>query len=427
MSILSSLNTGVSGLKAQGEALGIYSDNIANANTVGFKTSRPEFQDVIARSLRGALGGNQIGRGAQLAGVNPVFSQGSITQTDSPTDLAITGDGFFVLDGKDGRSFTRNGSFHFNNEGKMTDANGNLVMGFEADDRGVITSKMAPISVNRTVVDAQGTKNVDLQMNLDMRADASLKFDPSNPDRTAHFATAVTVYDTGGAARTVTLYFNKTGDGDWTWRAMAKGEDIVKGKPGEMVEQAKGRLSFDSDGRLKSQKIDRSSFSFEGGAQARHEIRFNFGDDKSTGGDGLSVTQYGTDSEAYKTIQDGFTAGTLTGIAFGESGILLGNYSNGKSIALNQVALGRFENPEGLFKMGQNRFRQSAKSGEATVGAPELGGRGSINPQSIEQSTTDIAQEFINLMGAQRSFQANSRVINVADEMMSEVLKLVRI
>ncbi|MFL5813531.1 MAG: flagellar hook-basal body complex protein, partial [Bdellovibrionia bacterium] len=119
MGILSSLYTGITGLQGQGEALSIYGDNIANANTVGFKTSRPEFQDVVAKSLKGAMGGNQIGRGTRLAAVNPIFSQGSIVQTESATDLAITGDGFFVVNGPDGQSFTRNGAFHFDKDGKL--------------------------------------------------------------------------------------------------------------------------------------------------------------------------------------------------------------------------------------------------------------------------------------------------------------------
>src|SRR3954468_4736221 len=149
MGILSSLYTGVSGLSAQGEALSIYGDNIANANTVGFKTSRPEFQDVISKSLKGLLGGNQIGRGTRLAAVNPIFSQGSITQTESATDLAITGDGFFTAEGVDGQSFSRAGSFHFDKDGKLINSDNFHVMGFKADENGKITSKMGEISVDR--------------------------------------------------------------------------------------------------------------------------------------------------------------------------------------------------------------------------------------------------------------------------------------
>ena len=426
MGILSSMYTGVTGLQGQGEALSIYGDNIANANTTGFKVSRPEFSDVVAKSLKGLLGGNQIGRGTRLSAVNPIFSQGSITQTESATDLAIGGDGFFVLNGVDGKSFTRNGSFHFDKDGKLITSDGNKVQGFQADENGKVTSKMGDISVDRTVVDAHKTTKVDLFMNLDLRADKMKEFDPQHPEQTAHFATGSTVYDSAGTAHVVTVYFNKTDDGSWTWRAMAKGDEIQGGKKDTMVEQAKGTLTFDTDGRLLEQKTDKSAFNFKGGAVADQEIKFNFGDDKKSGGQGLTVTQYGTNSEAYKTLQDGSTAGTLAGLTFNDDGMLTAIYTNGENMNLAQIALSKFENPEGLFKVGQNRFRESRLSGQATLGAPQAGGRGSVSSKTIESSTTDIANEFINLMTAQRNFQANSKVISVADEMMQDVLNLKR-
>src|SRR4051812_12555776 len=153
MGILSSMYTGITGLQGQGEALAVYGDNIANANTYGFKTSRPEFQDIVAKSLKGALGGNQIGRGVKLAAVNPIFSQGTIVQTESPTDLSITGDGFFVTEGVDGRSYTRNGAFHFDKDGKLINADNLHIQGFLAEPSGKVTSKMGDISVDRTVID----------------------------------------------------------------------------------------------------------------------------------------------------------------------------------------------------------------------------------------------------------------------------------
>ena len=426
MGILSSMYTGITGLQGQGEALAIYGDNIANANTVGFKVSRPEFQDVIAKSLKGLLGGNQIGRGVRLAAVNPIFSQGSIIQTESSTDLAITGDGFFVMNGIDGRSFSRNGAFHFDKDGKLINADGYKIQGFQADDRGKMTSKMGDISVDRTVVDAKKTSEVNLFMNLDLRADKNLQFDPNRPDQTSHFATGMTVYDTAGTAHTVTAYFNKADDGIWQWRVMAKGEEVQNGKKGAMVEQASGRLIFDTDGRMKEQITDRSSFQFNKGALPDQAIKFNFGPDKRGGGDGLQVTQYGTGSEAYKTTQDGYTAGTLAGLTFNDDGILAAMYTNGQSMNLAQVALAKFENPEGMFKMGQNRFRESRLSGQPTVGSPETGGRGRVSSKTIESSTTDIANEFINLMSAQRNFQANAKVISTGDEMMQDVLNIKR-
>jgi flagellar hook protein FlgE len=426
MGILNSLYTGITGLQAQGEALSIYGDNIANANTVGFKTSRPEFQDVIAKSLKSLLGGNQIGRGTRLAAVNPIFTQGSIVQTESATDLAITGDGFFTLEGVDGRSFTRNGAFHFDKDGKLINADGYRVQGFQADANGKITSKMGDISVDRTVMDAKRTEEVKLFMNLDLRADKLLKFDPERPDQTSHFATGATVFDSAGTAHTVTVYFNKTDDGEWTWRAMAKGEEVVDGKPNTMVEQARGKLYFDTDGRLKEQIYEKNAFNFNKGAVPNQEIRFNFGKDKANGGDGVEVTQYGTASEAYKTLQDGYTGGTLAGMTFNDDGILSAIYTNGETVAVSQVAIGKFENPEGLFKMGQNRYRESRLSGQPTIGAPVSGGRGKISAKNIESSTTDIANEFINLMTAQRNFQANSRIISISDDLMGEVLNLKR-
>jgi len=418
--------TGVTGLQGQGEALSVFGDNIANANTNGFKVSRPEFQDVMGQSMNGVLGGGQIGRGTRLGDVKSIFSQGSIIQTESSTDLAISGDGFFVMEGGDGRSFTRNGAFHFDSEGLLINSDGHVVMGFEADEKGRITSKMGPISVDRAVVDANPTQDVDLFMNLDLRADKKLEFNPKHPEKTSHFATGVTVYDSTGTARVVTLFFNKIDDGKWEWRAMAKGSDVVGGEKGTLIEQAKGQLTFNSEGKLQEQKTDKSSFNFRGGAKNDQEVSFNFGDDKSSGGAGMQVTQYGTNSEAYKTVQDGYTAGTLGGLTFNNDGMLTAVYSNGENINVAQVALAKFENPEGLYKAGGNRFRESRVSGQPTIGSARTGGRGTVNAKALESSTTDIASEFINLMNAQRNFQANARVISTADEMMKEVMSLKR-
>lgn len=426
MSILTSLYTGVSGLTGQGQALAIYGDNIANASTTGFKTSRPEFEDVVDKSIKGLLGGNQIGSGVKISNIAPIFSQGSLIQTESSSDLAITGDGFFVLQGPDGRSFTRNGAFHFDKEGKMITAENHHVMGFQADDTGKMTSKLGEITVNRTVIDAKKTSEMKMFMNLDLRAEKSLAFDPNFPDRTANFATGVTVYDTAGTAHGCTAYFNKSDDGIWTWRVMVKGEETTNGKAGQMVECAKGKLTFDTDGRLKKQEIDKSSFNFNKGALPDQYIKFDFGDDKEHGGSGIQVTQYGTSSETYKTSQDGYSAGTLTGLSFADDGTMSAFYSNGETINIAQIALAKFENPEGLYKLGQNRFRESRLSGNGTIGSPQTGGRGRISSKTIESSTVDIAHEFINLMQAQRNFQANGKVITISDEMLGEVINLKR-
>jgi flagellar hook protein FlgE len=427
MGILSSMYTGVTGLQGQGEALAIYGDNIANANTTGFKTSRPEFQDVVAKSLKGLLGGNQIGRGTRLASVSPVFSQGSLVQTESPTDLAISGDGFFTMKGKDGTSFSRAGTFRFDKEGKLTNTDGFMVQGFQADPQtGSITSKLGEISVDRTVIEAKGTEKVDLFLNLDGRANPLSKvFDPEKPELTSHFATGITIFDTAGAPRTVSLFFNRTDGNKWTWRAMAKGDEVKGGEPGKWSEQAGGSLTFDTDGRLLEAAVDKNEFSFNG-AKEGQKVDFNFGSQKSTGGSGVEVTQFGAASQQHKHTQNGYSAGVLSGLTFNDDGTLAAIYSNGENVNVAQIALAKFENNEGLFKMGQNRFRESRNSGSPTIGAPQTGGRGAISAKTLELSTTDIASEFISLMNSQRNFQANSKVVSVADEMMQEVINLNR-
>jgi flagellar hook protein FlgE len=424
MGILSSMTTGVTGLQASGEALSIYGDNLANANTVGFKTSRPEFTDVISKSLKGILGGNQIGRGVRLNHVDPIFSQGSMTQTERPTDLAITGDGFFVLDGGEGRSFSRAGIFTFDKDGKLVNNDGMTVMGFEADEKGVIKNKMMPIVLNRSVIDAKPTSKVNLSMNLDVRAAEQVEWNPLNPEKSSQYSNGFTVYDSAGNAHLMTAYFNKTADNQWSYHVLAKGDEVVGGKKGEMFEGASGTLMFNTEGRLMDVKAGKNSFSFNKGAKPEQAIEMNFGKTLKEGGDGLQTTQYGTNSDLYKHTQDGFTAGTVAGLSFNDDGILSAIFTNGEVLNLGQVAVAKFENNEGLFKTGGNRFRESRNSGQAFIGKPGEGGRGRVVPKTIESSTTDIANEFINLIQTQRNFQANARVITTSDEMLQEVINM---
>jgi flagellar hook protein FlgE len=426
MGILSSMYTGFTGIQGQGEALAVYGDNISNAATTGFKTARPEFKDAVAKSLNGMGSSMATGRGTKLGNIRTVFSQGTMLQTESPTDLAITGNGFFVTDGVDGRSFTRDGSFHFDKEGKLVTSTGEKIQGFQADAEGKITSKMGAISIDRAILDAKGTSKVEMFANLDSRVDMSVKFDPKNPDKTSHFASGVTVYDTNGSAHAVTVYFNKVDGHNWEWKAMAKGEDLQGGKPGELVQQASGKMVFNDEGKLQEQSTDSSSFSFGKGSKADQKVDFSFGKAVKDGGDGLQVTQYGANSEAYKTVQNGYTSGSIGSLKFDDGGNLVAQYTNGEEVNVAQVALAKFESPEDLLKIGGNKFKETRNSGQPTVGAPNAGGRGSISSKALEASTTDIANEFINLMTAQRNFQANSKVIGVGDELLGEVINLKR-
>ncbi len=428
MGILSSMYTGTTGIQANGEALGVISDNIANANTIGFKTSRAEFSDVIAKSLKGILGGNQIGRGTKLSNVDQIFSQGAITQTEKATDLAISGDGFFVVDGPDGRNFTRNGSFNFNKDGELVNGDGLLVKGFRADDSGKVTTQLDSIKLDRQVIDAKKTETVDISMNLDIRADAlPAGFDATKPNETSNYSTGVTVYDSAGNSHNLTMFFAKTGDNTWTWNAMAKGEETAGGTKGVGVVGATGTLQFTTDGKLQSQQIGSNSFNFAKGALPGQAINFKFGDAIAEGGTGVQgSTQYGTASDVYKHSQDGYTAGTIGGLSFNDDGVLSASYTNGVTKNIAQVAVAKFENNEGLLKAGGNNFKESRNSGAPNLGAPNTSGRGKIFAKSVESSTTDIASEFVNLIQMQRAFQASSRTLSSSDEMMQEILNIKR-
>lgn len=426
MSILSSFNIGVTGLNAAGQSMSVVGDNIANAGTFGFKSSRAEFQDMLSNSLKGIDGGDQIGSGVKLAHVTPQFSQGTVARTQNITDLAINGNGFFEVDAPFGKGYTRDGSFHFDKEGFMVNGDGYRVQGFQPDEKGAITNKQGAIKLGNTTIPATATSEVTFSMNLDSRENAKV-FDAKNPDKTSNFNTSVTVYDNVGTARLVTVYYNKLQDGNWEYHAMADGKDAANGVPGQMQEMANGTLKFNQKGVLEEEIPGMNAFNFNKGAQAGQKISFNFGESLKEGGTGLdAVTQFGSKSSVARHTQDGSSAATLASMSFNDEGILTAVYDNGKQMNLGQVSVAKFENNEGLFKTGKNLFKQTLKSGQAALGKPGADGRGDVLAKSIEQSNVDLANEFISLMAAQRNFQANTKTITTSDQMLQEVLNIKR-
>lgn len=427
MGILSSLYTGVSGMAAQGEALGVIGDNIANANTVGFKASRAEFQDIISKNLKGILGGNQIGRGVKIGAVNPILTQGNIDSTEKVTDLAISGDGYFKVKGSDGESYTRDGSFHFDREGYLVTNDKQRVQGFAADEKGNIVNKMQDIKFPRALIPAKATTELKLDLNLDSRMEATKKFDIKDPYTTSHYSTGVEMFDSQGNKHLVSFFFNKIGDRQWEFKGLVDGKEVTGGEEGKMSEVAAGRMTFTVDGKLDSQETTRSNFNFKGGALQNQQVKINFGDAIKDGGKGLDGTkQYGKNSDLISWNQDGAAAGTITGLSFNDEGVLTAVYSNGQAADLAQIALAKFENPEALFKVGNNRLKESRDSGGASVGAPGAAGRGKLFAKSLERSTVDLATEFVNMIQNQRGFQANAKTITTTDELLNEVIQLKR-
>ena len=429
MGVLSSLYTGVSGMTAQGEALGVIGDNIANANTIGFKASRAEFQDIVAKSLKGILGGNQIGRGTKIGAVNPILSQGNVDSTEKTTDLAISGDGYFVLKGTDGESYTRDGSLHFDKNGYLVTNDNQKVQGFRSDENGNIINKMVDIKFPTALVPAKSTTEINVELNLDSRVEAgSLQFNPEDPHATSHYSTGVEVYDSQGNRHLVTLFFNKSADRVWTYKGMVDGKEVTGGEEGKLAEVVSGQLTFTTDGKLDTEEITNSAFNFKGGALQNQQVKIDFGDAITTdAGKGIDGTkQYGRESDMIVWNQDGSSAGTITNLSFSDEGTLTALYSNGQAKDLFQIALAKFENSEGLFKVGNNRMKEARASGTPSIGKPGQAGRGKLFAKSLERSTVDLATEFVNLIQNQRGFQANGKVITTTDELLAEVINLKR-
>jgi len=429
MGVLSSLFTGVTGLQAHGEALGVTADNIANANTTGYKSSRAEFQDIISKNLKGILGGNQIGRGVKIGAVNPILTQGNVDQTEKVTDIAISGDGYFTLRGNDGETFTRDGSFHFDRDGYLVTNDDQRVQGFQADAKGKVLNYMGDIHFPRALTPAEPTRKLELTVNLDSRIPTNVvPFDIKKPNDTSGYSTGIEVFDSQGTKHLVNMYFCKTADRTWEYHGLVDGKEAVGGKEGELAEVCTGKITFNVDGRLDTEVQNKKAFNFTGGALQNQDIKITFGDAITTyKGKGLNAsTQFGIQSDLHSWHQDGSAAGTITNLSFNDQGVLTALYSNGQSKDLAQITLSRFENSEGMYKLGNNRFKESRMSGTPAMGVPGMGGRGKVFAKSLERSTVDLAMEFVNLIQGQRSFQANAKTITTTDELLGEVINLKR-
>ena len=423
--ILGAFDISITGLSAMGGGMNVIGDNIANAGTTGFKTSRAEFQDVLARSLKGIDGGDQFGAGTRLAHIKPQFTQGNISRTENITDLAINGDGFFRVEAPWGPGYTRDGSFHFDKEGYLINGDEYKVYGFDAKD-GKVTTKLSPIKLGNTTIPAHATDEVKLSMNLDSREEVKA-FDIKNPDNTSSFSSSMTVYDNVGTPRLITLYYNKADNNTWQYHAVVDGADAANGKSGELYEMARGKLVFSDQGLLQEEVEDMNSFNFNKGAKPGQKVAFNWGKSLKEGGTGTDAsTQFGSNSAVARHTQDGYAAATLTSLSFNDKGILTAVYNNGRSKDIAQVAVAKFENNEALFKVGKNLFKESKSSGQAAMGQPTEGGRGQVLAKSIELSNVDIATEFVQLMKTQRNFTSNAKVLSAADQMLQEIVNIKR-
>jgi flagellar hook protein FlgE len=398
----------LSGVNTASTDLDITANNIANVNTTGFKRSRGNFAELFATGLQQVSAGAS-GLGARVVSVQQDFSQGSIDFTSSNLDLAIVGDGFFTLSAGDGAlSYSRAGAFQADREGFIVNPQGRRLQVYPAAGSGFNTGGLSDLQLS-TADNAPGASSlVDATLNLP--ADAAqppvAPLDPADPDSFNH-STSVTVFDSLGAEHTASYYFVKTANpNEWEVSLYLDGNAVGGAQT----------LQFDPNGALT--------------APATGEIAFppapltNGANDIELTTDFSDVTQFGDQFAVSNLTQDGFANGRLTGIEISDEGVVFARFTNGQSEALGKVALANFANPQGLENVGDTEFAQTFESGEAQLGEAGTSNFGVIQSGALESSNVDLTAELVNMITAQRNFQANAQMISTADQVAQTVINI---
>jgi flagellar hook protein FlgE len=360
-----------------------------------------------------------------------MFTQGSLSNTGVSTDLALNGDGFFVVkgtvDGITGNFYTRAGQFNINNMGFLTNSSGLEVQGYAANPNGTLQASVSSLQVPTSALSPHATEAMTVTANLDSNSVAPVAaWDITDPSSTSNFSTSMTVYDSLGNGHTMDIYFRRTVTNEFEYHVVASGDDLVPAAPGTNVEIGSGTLVFDSNGALSSETASNISVSFAG-ATGPQAISLDFGESIAEGGTGLGgTTQFASANSVSAQSQDGYASGEFAGVAVDGTGLVQGLYTNGQKIAIGQLAIAKFRSNDGLGRAGQNLWIETRDSGTAALGAASSGGRGAISAAALESSNVDLAEEFVGLIQHQRSFSANSRTITTADEMLQELINIKR-
>lgn len=395
----------ISGLQAATSELSVIGNNVANANTTGFKRSRAEFQDVYAASSAG-VAGNAAGSGVNLARIAQQFDQGNVSFTDSGLDLAISGQGFFIVEDGGGRVYTRAGAFGMDREGFIVNSGNQKLIGFTADAAGNITGAQAPLQISASGIAPSASTQIGLTLNLDASATApAAAFDPTDSS-SFNNATSTTVYDSLGNSHLATMYYRKTAANTWESYAYVDGNAV----------DGPTTLGFSSAGALTnpaSGTVTTAAFNPGGGA-ANMTLAIDY--------DGS--TQYGSPFAVGQITQDGYTTGQLSGLDIDKEGIVFARYTNGQSAVLGQVAMANFANAQGLQPLGDSNWGESFAAGAALVGAPGTSNLGMIQSGALEDSNVDLAEELVQMIVAQRNYQANAQVISTADDVTQAVINI---
>jgi flagellar hook protein FlgE len=408
-----SFQTGLSGLNASSKNLDVIGNNIANANTTGMKSSRAEFADVVASSL-GSAGGAQAGIGVGIASIAQQFTQGNITITGNSLDVAINGGGFFQETMPDGSlAYTRSGDFKLNADGYIKTNSGGKVMGYPTDRDGLRTSStLTPLQLpTGAPIAANATTTITAEFNLPAGAVVAAVAVPPTPRST--YGTSLTAYDSQGTAVPVSLYFEKTAADTWD---VYDGLDDPTAVP-PVVANLITTITFDTSGKL----VPPTTFPLVGLTSPNPNIGL-FTPQPTV--DIAGATQFGTGFSVSNLTQDGYTSGELTKISIGDSGAVTATYSNGQTQTAGQIALMNFRNVQGLQPIGGNNWIETSESGQAVLGVPGEGKFGALRSGALEDSNVDLTAELVNMMTAQRNYQANAQTIKTQDQVMSTLVNL---
>jgi flagellar hook protein FlgE len=393
----------LSGLNAASSDLNVTANNIANANTTGFKASRAEFADVFA------VGAQAIGNGVRLSSVSQEFSQGGVDFTDRGLDLAISGEGFFTLSDNGVVSYTRVGSFGVDRDGFVTNAQGDRLQIFPITNTGTFnTGTLADLQLATSDSPPQATTRTEFGINLPGNATPPpvAVFDPSNASSFNH-STAITIYDSLGATHTANAYFIKTATAN-QWEARFYIDGTAVGGANTMVYSNLGVLTTPATGAFTLPAFNPTNGSAPITLTA----------------DLLNSTQYGSTFGVNQLNQDGFTSGRLSSIDVDTSGVIFARFTNGRSEPLGQVALSNFANPQGLRQLGDTSWGETFTSGDPVRGSAGTSSFGLIQAGALESSNVDLTEQLVNMITAQRNFQANAQMISTADQVTQTIINI---
>jgi len=410
---MSAFSIPLSGLAASSSSLNVVANNLANLNTDGFKNQSLVFGDIFNQMQQTSGNGNpiQVGSGVQVAGRYANFADGNVTATGVASNMALQGNGFFVVQGNSGTSYTRAGNFTVNSHGQLCTPDGQLVMGYPAVN-GVISTgaSLSPIVVNQaSTIPALATSS--FQMNTNLNASAAVGDTLNSP---------ITVYDSLGTSHVLTVQYAKTAANTWSYNITIPSADL--GGTGAPTSVATGSLTFDSNGLLTSPASPITGINISGLADGASSMALSW---NLTGASGSPlITQQDAASGTPSTDQNGYGVGTLSGYSVLPDGTVQGQFSNSQTLALGQVAVASFANVQGLQQLANNEYQPTFASGTAVIGRAQSGGNGTITGGAVESSNVDLSTQFAKMIVAQQSYEANAKVLTTLNQVSQATLQM---